>query len=359
MNKRGSIIIIVMLVLSLIATVTMQLVRRTTVHTHFDKVVRNREKAKMLALGGLNLAIAQLTTKPQEESRVERGKEKGEQPVVKERRAFLERVLPLLNTWQTFALDATEDGLAGELKLCLMSEDGKININKIFDYKKGEFRKEYVPWLASLQIGEDNMRGEFAKNLAKFLADRGRPLDDISQLLNFDDLQTLPLYYEPPKPLKQGQEPNGALALSDLFTIHSNRRTVEPWLLSNGMCALFGLRQRSAGDATRRGDAFKKAAQGYKPGMGRNWQENFSILQHIYEKQPQALPRLQELFSKEFDSTVFTVLSSGSVQAVEARLLAVLVKHTIRPQKEQGEATKPTTQQRPTTTYRVAKLYWL
>ena len=95
MNKRGSIIIIVLLVLSLIATLTMQLVRRATVHTHFDKVVLNREKAKMLALGGLNLAISQLTVKPDEDKTKVT---KDEDPVVLRRKKMLERILPTLNS---------------------------------------------------------------------------------------------------------------------------------------------------------------------------------------------------------------------------------------------------------------------
>lgn len=363
MKKQGSIVIIVLLVLSLIATLTMQLVRRATVHTHFDKVVLSREKAKMLALGGLNLAIAQLTVKQEGDAHVERGKEKGEDPVVLQRKKLLQRVLPTLNTWQKFPLDAMHDGLAGELKLCLMSEDGKININEIFDFKTGEFRKEYQPWLQGLQLGEGSAgRGDFAKNLAKFLKERGRKLDDISQLYALDDVQRLSLYYEPPVPLKQGEGPDGAIALSDLFTVNTRRRTVEPWLLSNALCTLFDLRPRQADDATKRKDAFKKAVDGYKKGMGRNWQENFNIVQHVYEKQPRALPRLAELFSKEFDPTVFTVLSSGTVQTVEARLLAVLVRHVVKPEKTKEErtaATKQTEQQRPTITYRVAKLYWL
>lgn len=356
MNKQGSIVIIVLLVLSLIATLTMQLVRRATVHTHFDKVVLNREKAKMLALGGLNLAIAQLTVKPQEDKVQVK---KDEDPVVARRKKMLERILPSLNTWQTFELDTTHDGLAGEVKLCLMSEDGKININHIFDFKTGEFRKEYLPWLQGLQLGDKNAtKGEFAKNLAKFLKERGRMLDDISQLYALDDVQRLSLYYEPPKPLKKDEEADGAIALSDLFTVNTHRRTVEPWLLSNALCTLFDLRSRQDGDATKRKDGFKKAIDGYKKGMGRNWQENFSVLQHIYEKQPRALPRLVELFSKEFDPTVFTVLSSGTVQTVEARLLAVLVREVVKQKKSQDEQDKPKTSA-PKHTYRVAKLYWL
>ena len=356
MKKQGSIVIIVLLVLSLIATLTMQLVRRATVHTHFDKVVLNREKAKMLALGGLNLAIAQLTIKP-DDDKVQ--VKKDEDPVVARRKKLLERVLPSLNTWQTFTLDATHDGLAGEVKLCLMSEDGKININEIFNFKTGEFRKEFVPWLQGLQLGEGNgAKGDFAKNLAKFLKERGRKLDDISELYALDDVQRLSLYYTPPVPLKKDEVPDGAIALSDLFTVNTRRRTVEPWLLSNALCTLFDVRPRQADDATKRKDAFKKAIAGYKKGLGRNWQENFSVLQHIYESRPRALPRLAELFSKEFDPTVFTVLSSGIVQTVEARLLAVLVRHVVKqetPKDEQVKQTKST----PQYTYRVAKLYWL
>ena len=371
MKKQGSIVIIVLLVLSLIATPTTQLVRRATVHAHFDKVVLNREKAKMLALGGLNLAISQLTVKPDDDkARIE----KEEDPVVARRKKLLEKILPALNTWQTYELDAVHDGLAGQIKLCLMCEDGKININEIFDFKTGEFRKEYVPWLQGLQLGEGSgAKGDFAKNLAKFLKERGRKLDDISELYALDDVQRLSLYYQPPAPLKQGdpayakasadRQPGGeAIALSDLFTVNTHRRSVEPWLLSNALCTLFGVRTRQADDATTRKDAFKKAIGGYKKGLGRNWQENFSVLQHIYESRPRALPRLAELFSKEFDPTVFTVLSSGTVQTVEARVLAVLVREVLKQDKPKDApvgAIKQNSQQRPIITYRVAKLYWL
>ncbi len=54
-------------------------------------------------------------------------------------KALLEAVVPALNRWQVFPLQQRLMALYGTIKICLMSEAGKININLCFDFKKTHF----------------------------------------------------------------------------------------------------------------------------------------------------------------------------------------------------------------------------
>ena len=51
----------------------------------------------------------------------------------------MSRILPTLNRWQEFDLKEKVDGVDGQIKVCLMCEEGKINLNRIIDFEKGTF----------------------------------------------------------------------------------------------------------------------------------------------------------------------------------------------------------------------------
>ena len=141
-NSQGSIIIFSLLILSLMIVLTQQLLKSVYVSSSFIRTMVDRERAEMIALGGINTAIELLKLQVKDEDEKKEGagvagkddtkktaKDENESGV----KVFLKQVLPHLNRWRVFTLQEDKEGVEGELKICLTCENGKININNIFD----------------------------------------------------------------------------------------------------------------------------------------------------------------------------------------------------------------------------------
>lgn len=142
-EQSGFILVLTLMILSMIVVLVTQLFQNSTIHFYFDRTMIEREKAKALAKGGIELAISQLTIpKPEEKKSNEKSdaaatkdSEEKKDPNIE----LLKKILPALNRWQSFALKEDVDGLDGEIKLCITCEDGKIDINQWFDFNKKKF----------------------------------------------------------------------------------------------------------------------------------------------------------------------------------------------------------------------------
>ena len=336
----------------------------TGVHFYFVKTAVDREKAEMLALGGINLARAALTSHlyEDEKERKPAGEtEKKEQQQTK----FLERILPHLNRWQVFDLEEKIDGLEGEVKICISCEDGKININKAFDFRAKKIKPEFLPLFEKLEIKRvaPTFKEKFVRQLTDYLVKRGRELDDISELLEIEGFENLDLFYNPPRfsPPKYSQEEIRHIALQDLFTVWSEKDKIELLFSSDSFHALLDLRRPKWNDAQAMKDQFKKVISKFKSDLGKNWKDNWETVQPILGRRPDKLELFQKILSQQFDPSVYTVISCGKVNNVEQKLLAVLVKQKETESKtgQEGKKEATGTTQSPKEYFNILKVYWL
>lgn len=226
-KNSASVLLFSLMIISIIIMMTEQMIRGVMVGAGFTKTMINREHAEMLALGGINIAIAQLTyekdetAKEKDEAKVESGVVKPESELggdgqkITSQQRFVFNLISNLNRWQTFELDPKIDGIAGTVKICITSEHGKININNAFDFKKQEFKKEFISLLGGLEIPGKLKPGEFFNKISEFLKNREKKLYDVSELLNVPGLEgfNADIFYEPPSMhKKEGGELNQNLA---------------------------------------------------------------------------------------------------------------------------------------------------
>jgi hypothetical protein len=170
-------------------------------------------------------------------------------------------------------------------------------------------------------------KGEFLSRLESFLKKRGKPLVDISELLSIPGFGSINLFYEPSsQPLKKGEVVIRDIALGDLFTLSSQAPKLEPLLFSDSVCALLSLRRPAWNDAQTFKETFNKISKQFKSDMGEKWQTNWNILTPLYGKTPRNFNELQKILSQQFDPCVYTVISSGKVNNVEQKCVALIVK---------------------------------
>lgn len=324
---------------------------RGSVHAPFMHMSIAHEKAKLMVMSGVQIAIAQLVKVEVKEQKkaaasqapADSGKEKSkEQSGAKnseqdaEQKEFLQRILPTLNRWQTFELKQEVDGIDAQLSVCLMCEEGKINLNHVYNFKKEQFRGDK-------EKGWKSIMQELCKNIEKVakvadlfpafektFKERRNKYNDATELLLKKEFHVFKdfLFYEPPVVDKEKKDKKQQqIYLTDIFTVWSSSGKIEPWLFSNSLAILFGLPQAEAQDTKKRAEQVGEWLKNFK--QKANWQQDWkTILQPMYGKELRTLPKnIDSMLSDTFDPHFFSVRVHAKVGEVTQRAYAILERN--------------------------------
>src|SRR5581483_3116704 len=184
------------------------IVYTTTDYAPWMRIVSDQEKAYQVALGGVNVALAQLTAMPSEQ------KDKLNEKTLAV--TLLQTLLPKLNQWQTYQLKKGQDGVQAELKVCISCEDGKIDINSIYDFATHKFMgegqaqndtKKAVEFIFK-RMSEITKQQDCFKGFEKFLKERQYKLNDVTELLLIKEFELFKglVWYEPPMTQEEKKE---------------------------------------------------------------------------------------------------------------------------------------------------------
>ncbi len=362
MNKKacvaqnGFILVLTLIILSIMVVMVTQLFNRGRIHLYFARTMIDREQAKSLALGGIQLAINQLVTEQKKETEQDGSQAKpdaSEESKSKQdpKLLFLKKNLATLNLWQEFNLTQEIDGIDAVIKFCIVSEDGKIDINTIFDFNAKKFlnegaasndtKKALKALFASAKKFFNNK--DLFEPFEKFLKQRQYKLHDVTELLTIDEFQNVfrdKLFYEPPlsSSTKKEQRP---VYLTDIFTVWSGQSAMNAWVLSDSIRALLSVKRSEPADNNEREkqvESLLKNLKSFSGDLKTVWDQS---LEKLYAKEFKAIPTdLAVLLSPKFHVATFSVLSYATVGKITQKVLALV---------EAQESTK----------FIVKKLYWL
>jgi hypothetical protein len=347
-NQRGYILIVTLMMIAGAIAVGTYIFIRGSVYLPFIRTHIERQKAYMLAQGGLAIAQSQLTLfAPQEE------KKENEKEQIDPAKQLWERITPSINRWQTYQLKKNIDGIDGEIKICLDAQQGKINLNTIYDFKKKEFKgkgQAAADWhklmeIVCKRIEEITGGKDIFKGLSAFLKKRGKPLNDVTELLTIKEFGVFKnyIFYEP----RTQESKDVVVYLTDIFTLDSNTDKLQPWLFSDSLLGILHIKQMQPGDIKKRESIIKNLSKKFKKNM--QWKLDWNeLLKPLYEKELQSLPNgLDSVLDATFEPTTFTVLVHGTVGSVTQRLLAVIERYSrVRNSKTEYNVS-------------IKKLYWL
>jgi len=352
-NARDGYIMIFTLIIVGIAMVVVTYVgHRGSFYLPFSNMILAREKAKMVTLGGVQVAIAQLSqpAKKQEEQKGQAAPEAEAKQSNPEERDFLLRILPTLNRWQQFDLKEDIDGVDGQIKVCLMCEEGKINLNRIIDFKKSSFKgSEQTGWKVIMQelcksIEKITKGGDLFPAFEKIVKEANVNFNDATELISrkeFSHFKDI-LFYQPPT-----QKNQDTMYLMDIFTVWSSSDKLEPWLFSDSINGLLGLPRVELDDIKKRKEQSENWIKNFK--VRSSWQQDWkTILMPVYGKELRTLPKnIDSMLSTNFAPRFFSVLVHGKVDEVTQCAYAILERN----KRSQGDSIE----------YDVAikKLYWL
>lgn len=211
-----------------------------------------------------------------------------------------------------------------------MSEEGKINLNRIVDFKKGAFKgTETAGWKAIMQeicksIERLTKSSNLFPALEKIVKNAKVPFNDATELITtkeFNDFKDS-LFYQPPTTKKQD-----TIYLTDIFTVWSSSDKLEPWLFSDSINGLFGLPRVEVDDIKKRKDQVEGWIKNFKERS--NWQQDWqTILMPMYGKELRTLPKnIDSKLSATFAPRFFSVLVHGKVGEVTQIVYAILERN--------------------------------
>jgi len=356
-KNNGYILIFTLLITAAMTAVVTYIFNRGIIYVPFIQLMIDQEKAKTIALSGIQIIASQLTYQEKEKKAPATEKKITPQQNNDEKK-LLARILPILNRWQTFELKDNVEGIDAQLQICLMSEEGKINLNKIYDFSQHKFRgqeKKQGNWKKILQeifkrTEKINKGKDLFSSLEKFLNKQQQQLNDVTELLTIKPFIIFKnnLFYEPPHKLEQEKSPiKQPLYLTDIFTTNSNKDTIEPWLLSNSLDQLFGLKQVEFGDIKQRKQIVNQWLKNFKKTA--KWKQDWNTqLKPVYEKELQSLPQgIDSILSTTFEPKMFSILSYATVGRITQRLFAIV------------ERIKSSQNGQTVYDIKIRKLYWL
>jgi len=343
-NSQGFILPLAMIIIFSITAVLIKLMTRISVSLPLKTMVLEREQAKQVALMGVKIIQAQLSGCVKEE---------------KEKQAWTKEFLTTLNTWQTFTLQEKTDGIEGSVKIYVSSEEGKIPINALWDFKNKKFIdknivdvKELLGSVMLTQQGGNKKDEENSGNssssileaLEKILKTVNDPLEDITQLLSEASFRRLSPT-SPDDTLFAPMQPS-SIILGDLFTVARTEPTIQPLLFSSSVKAIFGLQQTNT-DKEKRAEELKNLVDKLKDSV--DWSNQWNDL--VAKSYGKTYDKLSTVLTKTFNPAVgaslkslISVVSYGKVGNVTQKVLAVL--------SQELDSNK-------CVMYNIRKLYWL
>lgn len=340
MNKHykqsGFILVLTTMILSIAIIIVSQLVNKGMLSISFDKTVIEREKAKLLAQSGVQIAMSQLSIDLTSSSTAQKPTPEASKQVSLKLNEFLEKIFISLNRWQKVILKKDTDGIDGEINFCVVCENGKIPLNEIFDFEKKKFINEGAAqgdvkkalkevFLAMKKFTNDK---DLFDTFEKILKQRQYKFNDPTELLNdkeFAKAFKTKVFYEPPRSSMEEAEKLRAIYLTDIFTVFS-QGALQPWFLSDSLQGILMLKRAQSDDIKQRTELVKQLLK-EKPintfsSISSLWD---TYLQRFYGKDFKSIPsEITSTFTLKFEPSSFSVLSYGIVGNITQKIVAVI-----------------------------------
>ncbi len=339
MNKAqpGYILILTITLMSLMIVMVTQVFNRGSAYLAYTSTIEKREQAKMLAISGVRLTLAQLYVKKPEQKKGSKEKPPSEEGL------FLKQMLPILNRWQTISVN--QGGLDGDMKIYVACEDGKLNVNSLYDFEKQQFkgskqeqemfRKKFLEKVKSM-VHTD---GDLFTGLEKLL--KKNRINDVTQLLESPEYVAFAnkVFVRPDKNAEDSE-----IMLTDLFTTWSESDGIEPWMFSQSMANVLGLQGMARATIESRKESLQAWLKLFKPTA--KWQQDWNnSLAKVYGVDFKTLPQgVETMFATKFVPKVFSVVSYGIAGEIIQKVFAIVVRSS----NSYGDVS-----------YRIKKLYWI
>ncbi len=343
-KEKGFVLVVVLILMLFFAVVAQRFSRQLLINMAYNRGAVKNEQAKLLAYSGISIALLEMY----KAENVDCGKDADENKKLQKLYAY---ILPRHHLWQEYKLDGKIDGLDGEISFAISSEDGKININKVYDFEKKQLIDDFKPILDKFFIS----KGEDEKKLTDYLVDffennKDKKIEDPSQL---EPGEWFKVFYAPqPTEGNEVKYWDKKTAISDLFTVFGSQNGLNPILLSSSLRKALNFQKPEYKDKTEKKELFKELSDKISASFASNWSANFKYIEPIYlkkegdsqenstesstnnesekRKKTKGLSEIEKLLSNEIEPKFFSVLSFGKFKGVKQCILAIVEREKLK-----------------------------
>lgn len=296
-----------------------------------------KKKAERLAFSGVALAYDRLTVKEEKKSTTAPIATEGEQLQAEKKMQFIfKQVYPFFNKNNTYKLKENIDGIEATLSLSIQCEQGKINLNSLYDFETKKFigegkptdRKKVANWLLERLSSLTKTPGLFTA-FEKHLSTRTHDFNDVTELLIIPEFQKafdghvfLQFKTKKDKAIIDGNK--DPLYLTDIFTVSTEQDTVNPWLFSKSWCTILGLKEKK-----ELSDEEKIKIFGQLKAMS-NWETDWNnSLKILYQKDYKDVPaEIKTMLTTQFEANIFSLLLEAKIKETSSTIFIIVKSNT-------------------------------
>lgn len=317
--QKGYILVFSFSILALCTALISLCIIKGITHKKFCQATIEREQLDNFALSGIALAQSflsfasdnQTTSEQKNQTPTTSGQIEKENEDIFEKK-LIERVLPVVNKPKLFMLKNIIADFPVQLKLTIFSEDGKINLNGLYDFIEKKFydqgiegkdKKAYISWIFE-KIAALEEKPSLLEPFIKHLEQRKGPFNDVTELLQIPEFaqQFQDTVFYTTQNLDKNKK--NRLFLTDIFTVTCKHDRMQPWLLSESIQALAGIKSEK-----NRLDKKDKKIDLTKFSLQADWKNDWKMtLQPIYDLSYDQIPdQLRTMLSSSFSADFFSI----------------------------------------------------
>ncbi len=333
-NREGYILILTFFFIAISVVLLSSVLKQSINFQKNAGLMLNKERARLLALSGIELALDQISFVAEPESE-KSDNETSKKPAPKQDiKKWLSKLFPIVNRWQVINLNMPQFSFTGSINFLIASEQGKIELNNFARILEKEVKQtaqtakfiseegkteilssQSMPSKSFTSVINDLLNKEAKVDLINAL-NKSKSLgmlEDPTQLLKFKSFESLKdnIFLQ-----LDSQSKKFSLSLTDLFTTSSGSGKLNPWFLSRSIAKILGLQIKQEAKNS-------EAVNQFKPRM--NWEQEWDkVLAPVYGKSFSAIPKeVSYMFAPEFEATAFSVVVYAKVGSITQRLYAI------------------------------------
>ncbi|MBM18288.1 MAG: hypothetical protein CL947_04445 [Epsilonproteobacteria bacterium] len=241
---------------------------------------------------------------------------------------LLEKIFPFLYNNKNYVLKKEIEGIDALIDFYLCCENGKLNINSLYDFKDQKFikegqpgdRKKFCQWLFE-QISKITKKQSLFDSFEKHIKTRTHDFNDVTELLHikeFSEVFAKNVFYS------TDTTDTSKIFLTDLFTVTTNQESINPWFFSASWLNILNIKRQTLSE-----DNQKKLIESYKKetNWDKDWDNTFS---NLYQKEYKNLPQeIKSMLTTECEANIFSLLLNATIGETTSRIFTILKKRTI------------------------------
>lgn len=326
LNRSGYILFLLFSILSVCSVLISLYFSRVVIYRQLMQQSIRQQHCNQLALSGIALAQAVLIP-PKQKEETKEAQSKATAPGQPEQK-ILTALFPYFNKTKTHELTTKVDGIQATITLGIQSEQGKLNLNSLYDFDKRKFlyegqandRKKLCTWLftrIATLTGKPTLMNVFEEHLKT----RSKEFNDVTELLSIKEFAQ---QFEEQFFINTPSDSKNKLFLTDLFTVFSEQETITPWLFSQSWCLLLNLQPKQ----TLSTEELQKIFSTFK--IDATWETDWNTsLQPFYQKEYKDIPQeIKSILTTRYEANIFSLLLKAKMTETISTIFTIVKANT-------------------------------